>query len=343
MKVFHSIVVICGLFALGAEAKSFNLTQPKATFHNPILDYAVPDPFVYRHDGFYYMAVSRDGGIVVYKSALLSNWRNAETRLVYRTPGGLANLWAPELINVNGNWYIYFALDNGDNANHRMYVIRALDPNNALGDYTAEKRLSTPTEDFWAIDGTVLKYGNGQLYFIWSGWPTINAGFPQNLYIAPMSDPETISGNRVLLREPRSEWETIGAALLEGPEILQHNGRTFLIFSASGSWTADYCLGMIGIDGLKDPLVQGNWWQDVNRCVFWRNDEQNVYGTGHASFTTSPDGSEDWIVYHAMETPDAGWGGRTSRVEKFIWNPDGSPGFPRPSGFGVALEAPRGE
>ena len=42
------------------------------------------------------------------------------------------------------------------------------------------------------------------------------------------------------------------------------------------------------------------------RPVFWRNDEQSVYGTGHASFTTSPDRNEPWIVYHAMERPDGG-------------------------------------
>ncbi|CAG7728157.1 unnamed protein product, partial [Allacma fusca] len=113
--------------------------------------------------------------------------------------------------------------------------------------------------------------------------PMVNAGFPQNLYIAPMSDPMTLSGPRVLLREP------------------------------------------------------------TGRAVFWRNDEQGVYGTGHASFTVSPDGSEPWIVYHAMERPDVGWEGRTARAERFGWNPDGSPAFPRPSGFWVDLQTPPGQ
>ena len=133
-----------------------------------------------------------------------------------------------------------------------------------------------------------MQYGNGHLYFVWSGWPTIDAEFPQNLYIAPMSDPTTISGPRVLIREPKLNWETKGAALLEGPQVLEHNGRTFLVFSASGSWTPDYCLGLMGIDDLKDPLEPSNWWHKVDSPVFWRNDEQSVYGPGHASFTTSP-------------------------------------------------------
>ncbi len=33
--------------------------------------------------------------------------------------------------------------------------------------------------------------------------------------------------------------------ICEGPQILRRNGKLFLIYSASGSWTEDYCLGML--------------------------------------------------------------------------------------------------
>jgi GH43 family beta-xylosidase len=82
-------------------------------------------------------------GVTLYKSRSLTNWRESETRLVHRVPEGAANLWAPEIHFIRGNWYIYFALDDGDNANHRMYVITALDPNNPLGSYTEQKRLTS--------------------------------------------------------------------------------------------------------------------------------------------------------------------------------------------------------
>lgn len=38
----------------------------------------------------------------------------------------------------------------------------------------------------------------------------------------------------------------------------------------------------------EDPMNPNNWWHKNDSCVFYRNDEQNVFGTGHASFTTSP-------------------------------------------------------
>lgn len=144
-----------------------------------------------------------------------------------------------------------------------------------------------PGEDYWAIDGTVLEYGNGKLYFIWSGWPQINSGFPQYLYIAEMCDPIDVCGRRVLIKRVDFDWERNGADLIEGPQILHNAGRVFLVYSASGSWTADYILGFMGIDNLLDPLNYDNWWRH-DRPVFWRHDEENVYGVGHASLTTSP-------------------------------------------------------
>lgn len=57
-------------------------------------------------------------------------------------------------------------------------------------------------------------------------------------------------------------------------------------------------------------------------------------------YVSFADGREPWIVYHAMQTPDAGWLGRTARAQKFGWNPDNSPDFGRPRGFGILLDIP---
>lgn len=171
-----------------------------------------------------------------------------------------------------------------------MYVSKALDPQNPMGNWTEPKRMEVPgNEDFWAIDATVFEDLDEQLYLIWSGWPTLNAEFPQNIYIARLCDPETICSERVLLAEPVYNWEQNGAPLLEGPQVLRgkDESQTFLIYSASGSWTPDYNLGMMKIDAGKNPLNVTNWAR-YDKPVMWRNDEENVFGVGHASFTTSP-------------------------------------------------------
>ncbi|ODM96220.1 Extracellular exo-alpha-(1-_5)-L-arabinofuranosidase [Orchesella cincta] len=342
-QILQTFCILLPVILLTAQSSS--LKNNAEIFHNPIFEESWPDPYCYKHtDGYYYMPRREDDrrGIGLFRTKTLSNWRNAEKAVVVRAPDGLMSLWAPEIHFINGNFYLYYAMDDGNNANHRMYVSRALNPNNPMGEWTASKRMVPPGDDFWAIDATVLQYGTGQLYLIWSGWPTLNAGFPQNIYIARLCDPETICSQRVLLAEPIFSWEQHGEPLLEGPQILHNAGRVFLIYSASGSWTADYTLGFMGIDNLADPLNPGNWWRH-NQPVFWRNDEQKVFGVGHASFTKSPDGTENYIMYHAMEDPAMGWDNRTARIEKFGWNPDNSPAFPRPAGFDVAIPVPSGE
>lgn len=352
----------------------------KGTFHNPIFDPSWPDPYCFQHaDGYYYMPRREDDrkGIGLFRSKRLSDWRQAEKSVVLRTPPDLMSLWAPELHEINGNFYLYYCLDDGDNANHRMYVSRALNPKNLMGNWTAPKRLEVPGDDFWAIDATILKYTDNQLYIIWSGLPSLEVERPQNLYIARLCDPETVCTERVLIAEPIYSWEQNVGEILEGPQVLQRGNRTLIIYSGSASWTAHYNLGMMGIDNGKDPLNSDNWWRH-DQPVFWRNDQENVYGVGHASFTKSPgmqifilknllayfpkkiynflrsyfslvdflkkDGTEDWIVYHAMEKPDAGWDGRTSRIERFFWNSaNNTPIFPRPSGFANKLKLPSGE
>ena len=60
------------------------------------------------------------------------------------------------------------------------------------------------------------------------------------------------------------------------------------------------------------------------------------------SFTTSPDGAEDWIVYHAKASETPGWD-RVIHMQPFRWNPDGSPDFGTPAAPGEALATPSGE
>ena len=74
-------------------------------------------------------------------------------------------------------------------------------------------------------------------------------------------------------------------------------------------------------------------WVKHDGCSFYQDKAAGAYGVGHASFVASPDGRENWVVYHGMRDPWDGWEGRTIRAQRFGWNEDGSPKFPRP-GYG---------
>src|SRR5581483_6684222 len=110
----------------------------------------------------------------------------------------------------------------------------------------------------------------------------------------------TISGDRTLISSPTNSWEQNGLPINEGPEVLTKDGTVNIIYSASGYWTNQYALGQLTLTG-RNPALASSWTKQTSGPVFAPT--TNVPGVGHASFTKSPDGGQDWIVYHAHNTP----------------------------------------
>ena len=186
--------------------------------------------------------------------------------------------------------------------------------------------------------GAVLKMPGGKLYFIWSGWEGFEDG-AQNLYIASMSDPFTISGERVRISRPEHAWEKrVWPVVNEGPEPLWNGAQLFLIYSASGSWTDHYCLGQLTFVG-GDPL-DAQSWRKKSTPVFQATD--SVFGPGQCSFVKSRDGKEDWIVYHSAREKGSGWR-RQINMQRFTWHTDGSPNFGTPIPPGEPIPLPSGD
>lgn len=316
-----------------------------ATFVNPIVEAAArtgsADPSVVFHRGYYFYCRSiGNGEIGVARARRLQDIGAAPMVTVFRPPPGMPysrQVWAPELQRVRGRWYVYFSASDGVNANHRMYALQAT-TDDPQGDYAFKGRVADAV-DGWAIDGVVLEL-EGALYFVWSGWPEAKGVFPQVLYIAPMSDPWTLSAERRLLAAPEFDWERSGAPLLEAPQPLRHGGTTYIAYSAGASWGDDYALGLLRYAG-GDPLQAAAWIKE-ERPVLGKNVAAGAFGVGHPSFVRSPDGREDWIVYHAMSRSGAGWAGRAVWAQPFRWRPDGRPVFGDVPAPGSPIEEPSG-
>ena len=341
-------------------------TTTNTTFNNPIFTENVGDPWItkYSHGGedWYLFTYTTTTNITLRRSkALTDNWDNAETRLVF-SPDPEADagqpwstsVWAPEIHQLNGTWYIIFtAAPDGDNPpplqdamcpincpaiNHRMFVLVGDGPDPWTANFSLKSMLNT--YDQFAIDGTYFNYG-GQLYHIYSCWEQTYSSWPANLCITHMSDPLTVDSNftdRRMISVPNEPWERVPygrpdtrLATNEGPQQLTnpHTGQNFIVYSAARVNTPFYCLGLLELVG-DDPMQYPSWRKHRDGCVFHQNPSQGIYGPGHASFTTSPDGTESYLVYHAQTTANpAADIIRTTRTQKFTWNPkDGTPEFP---------------
>jgi GH43 family beta-xylosidase len=324
--------------AVGPVIATATFAASASTFTNPVAMRGA-DPWVIQKGGSYFYCQSRRGGIVVSKVDRLTELGRARAATVWTPPRDTAysqELWAPELHYLRGKWYVYVAADDGDNAHHRMYVLEGTSQN-PTDPFQLRGKLAAPS-DRWAIDGTVLQMPGDKLYFIWSGWEGSN-NVAQNLYIAPMSDPLTISAERVCISRPEHDWEKQGQPLVnEGPQALWNGDKLFLIYSASGSWGDDYCLGQLTWTG-GDVLDPKSW---VKKPVPVFAGTRNVISPGHASFVKSRDQREDWIVYHTARHRGAGWN-RQVQIQRFSWNMDGSPRFGEAVATGVPLPVPSGD
>lgn len=335
-----------------------------ATYRNPVMTANIGDPWMtsYTENGenWYLFTYTTNDNITLKRSrALTDNWDNAESRVIFNPDPKSGepwstDIWAPEIHNISNRWYVMFtATPDGDNpppmqdalcpyncpaVNHRMFVLESSGSDPWTSNFTLKPEVNT--YDQFAIDGTYWHHSN-QTYHIYSCWENAYSAWPANLCITHMSNPWTVDSSladRRIISVPDQPWEktpygstNIRLATNEGPQQLTNpkTGQQFLMYSAARVNTPFYCLGMLELVG-NDPMMHTSWKKHTDGCVFHLNSAENIYGTGHASFVTSPDGSENYVVYHAQTTPKPKADlYRTARIQKFTWDEKtGAPVFP---------------
>lgn len=366
-KILLILPVIALAFFVNACQKSkssdtpIKVDPPKETvkyFKNPIISGDHADPFVAQRDGYYYFLSTKGNRISIAKTRAMSQLATATDKVVW-TPASNAeysvDIWAPELHFLDGKWYLYFAAaTSGVNDSNRMFVLENGNADPTQGVWTFKGRIFDATNDQWAIDGTILTIKDKH-YLVWSGWENPSEKYKQLIYIAPMSNPWTLSGPRVAISTPTNVWEkyepsSIGIGVNEGPIALQRdaNSAVYIIFSASRYTSDNYCLAQIQLKNGGNPLLADDW---INKKqVFVRNDKNSVYGPGHNGFFTSSStdkngvtNTENWFVYHARSAPNQPNQARTTRMQKLTWNTDGSPNFGNAISTDTYIPSPIGE
>ncbi|MFD4899350.1 glycoside hydrolase family 43 protein [Streptomyces sp. NPDC058411] len=329
--------LVLGLLpAAAAPAAASASPAPAAaagTFRNPLN--SGPDPFMTHWNGNYYLTTTQGDSIRMWRSPSLGTLAAADPVTVWTDsdPSRNRNIWAPEFYRFGDRWYLYYTADDGVDDHHRLYVLES-ERDDPTGPYHFKAKLAPPNHaDEFAIDAGILQL-NGRLYLAYSG---INQYQHNGLNIAPMSDPYTVSGNAVPIDAAGGCPE-----VREGPEFLYRNGRVWMTYSACDTGKPDYQVRMMSLPTDADPLVPGAWYQHPD-AVFSRADDRGVFGPGHHAFFTSPDGTEDWIVYHAKTTSVNTYSDRTTRAQKFTWRADGTPDFGRPLALGATQDLPSGD
>lgn len=347
MNVVRGIAACVALFlsAAGAGAQ---------TFANPIIASPAADPSVILVNRMYYSVQSAGchiearPAICIRAAATLSALGNARMIPVWIAPPfGLnaSDLWAPQIEYLDGTWYIYYAADALDPNDHTLFALVPKDNSKPLGPWQ-EANTGNPGGGFvtdwksrWAIDPMVYKATDNRYYMLYacrqdnSGTPE---GKAQSICLAPMNDPLHLVADPqthkmvVALSKPTLSWELRGWPTQEGPFGFTHDGKDYILYSASFSGNPDqYTEGVLINDHPPQP-AGGN---PLTNPAAWIKQgplfdgHHSSYGTASTVLVNSPDETELWQVYHGTDCLKdcplrAGktWIDRSDRAQQAWWS-----------------------
>ncbi len=272
------LVTMAWLVALIAPARAADTAR---TYQNPLLPGNLADPAVIRHQGVYYLyatgEVDGDNGTRVYTSTNLVDWERGP--VVFRP--GPPHVWAPDVWRdpATGRFYLYYTV------NQTVGVAEAEGP---LGPFSIRRKFFDR-----AIDAHLFRDEDGRLYLYYVQLP----GF--RISVQPMASPTEPQGEPREILRPESDWETRAGRVTEGPWLIRHRDRYYLLYSGSGADTPDYAVGYATAEHPLGPFTRAPHNPIVHRGG-------GVFGPGHGCAIQDAAG-QWWHVYHQKRTERVEW------------------------------------
>ncbi len=328
-------------------------------YTNPILEVGGPAFGATFEDGMYYYIRGVNDRICLWAQKDITEISTEPTKIIWPVDDSesYSHIWDPQIYRIGGKWYVYFSMDDGDSDNRQLHVLENPSPDPLKGEFVLKGKIATDPDDNLAIYGHPFEH-KGRLYLLWSGWKSRRIFEEmQCLYIAEMANPWTLASERVLISEPKYEWEfqwvgTDGnkaaypVYVNEMPFLFRsRSGDKLLVYySASANWTPYHCIGLL-VAGADSDLLSPASWTKLSEPVFSQSPENNAYAPGNICFLPSPDYKEWYMLYlvrsslNDMLVVDS----RSLRMQPVSWDEEGFPVlgvpvkdgtmFPKPSGL----------
>lgn len=284
-------------------------------YRNPVHPHDFADPFVW-HDGQRYCAIGTGRGDPLAAGAGvfplrvsddLVHWQPAGHALIRPDPVLGDTFWAPEVVQAEGRWWLYYSVGFGD----RRHQVRVAQAAHALGPYADCAQLTDPAEVPFAIDPHPFRDDDGRWYLFHARDFLDQAGHRAGtaLVVHPLQTMTRLADGPVrTVARARFDWQRFAADrpmygsvydwhTLEGPFVVRAHGRLWCLYSG-GCWQDD----SYGVDFVSAVHPLGPWTDggsDAGPRVL-RTVPGQVLGPGHCSVVSRvEDPSQHVIVYHA--------------------------------------------
>lgn len=263
-----------GPWAVGAA-------ESQRTYQNPLLPGNLADPAVIRYQGTYYLyatgEVDGDNGTRVFTSTNLVDWQRGP--VVFRP--GQPHVWAPDVWRdpASGRFYLYYTVNQ---------TVGVADADGPLGPFTVRRKFFDR-----AIDAHLFRDDDGRLYLYYVQLP----GF--RISVQTMASPTEVVGDPKVLLQPESEWEKRSGHVTEGPWLIKHRQRYYLVYSGSGADTPNYAVGYAVAEQPLGPFTRAPHNPIIQRS-------EGLFGPGHGC-AIADDAGRWWHVYHQKTSDRVEW------------------------------------
>jgi beta-xylosidase len=320
-----------GTYSVSGQVKQFQSMQ---TTTNPLAA-GRADPNIFYKDGYYYFIATNESGqntFGIRKAETIQGLATApETQILNTSTYSdiRTRLWAPEIHEVGGSIYIFFASDpQTGQFNPQCRVMKLRDGGDMTKAADWEQPIRVKGKDGTSnlsdlvIGGITLDMTtfnvNGTQYLMWSQ----SAGNSW-IYLATVdeSQPWVLTSDPLLIAKPDYGWDNNDNSYVdEGPYAIITDEKVFITFSGSSTGTP-YVVGLLEV-GKDKNLMDADNWIKWNFPVLTPFSVEGELGPGHNSYCTDEDGNLIF-VYHAR--PNGG--SRTAGVRVVNFDADGDPVF----------------
>lgn len=303
---FCYLLVVLLLSILSASPLAVNAQTPDeedTMLQNPVIQMNFPDPFILpMEDGYYaYSTNSNSRHVPVAYSTDLVKWeshRDAMPALAKWVNISSPNVWAPEVLPMNGQFLLYYTARDKTSDRQCIGLAVSESPDGPFRD-RSDAPFICQVDQGGSIDASPFRDADGTLYLYWK-----NDGnccmMATRIYVQQLSpDGLELMGEPVALIRNEHPWE---GTVIEAPTMWLQNGRYYLFYSGNMFATERYAVGYATCDTPLGPC------QHADENPILASDIANkplVIGPGHQTVFTDR-AEQTWIVYHAWQVTRAG-------------------------------------
>lgn len=301
-------------------------TLSGAMAQNPIIStWFTPDPAPYVHNDTVYLFVDHDEDDaqyfkmkdwMLYSSTDMVNWTYRGTPIStatfkWATQGDKA--WASQAVERNGKWYWYICAQEAASGLDAIGVAVADSPSGPYRDVLGKPLVPAG----WGyIDPSVFIDDDGQAYLFWGNnglwYARLNddmVSLASDVIEVTSLNDENAFGKLVMKRDYKLNKQMLKTNYEEGPWVFKRNGTYYLVYAAGG---VPEHMAYSTSDNIDGPWVYRGRIMDESPNSF------TIHG-GSINFA-----GRDFMFYHNGLLPNGGGFRRSTCVEEFRFNDDGS-------------------